>query len=204
MLFCFVPYLRKLNFVNNGASQGIKIYSPTLSQKIDDYYNYKPSAIRTGARDTVYAGNLKKEIFETKKQKLSFLLGVYSRYGIDVGNIHQFFQMFKKENLFKEDKEYDSTTYAILSMPNAPTKARLCEEFLKELACEDVEYIYRKSIPAGNFVIFKPSDEILKIMNEATRLDKYVETINTNHVEFTPNGTKYIWVEPDKPHITNR
>ena len=57
-----------ITIVNNGASQGIKIYSPALSRKIDDYYNYEPSGIRTGARDTVYRGNLKKDIFQTKKQ----------------------------------------------------------------------------------------------------------------------------------------
>jgi len=32
-----------ITIVNNGASQGIKIYSPTLSLKIDNYYNYAPS-----------------------------------------------------------------------------------------------------------------------------------------------------------------
>ena len=41
-------------------------------------------------------------------------------------------------------------------------------------------------------------------MNEAKRLNKYIETIDVSHIEFTPDGTKYIWVEPDKPRIQGR
>src|SRR5262249_2209987 len=32
-----------ITIVNNGAPMGIKLYSPTLSKKIDTYYEYKPN-----------------------------------------------------------------------------------------------------------------------------------------------------------------
>lgn len=161
-----------ITIVDNGASLGIKMYSPSLSQRIDDYYNYAPSGMRTGQMDTIYSGKLKKEKFVTEKQIVSFLLGAYLSYG-------------KDKNKF--------------SMPNATSKARLCEEFLKGLGCESVDYSYVKSIPAGNFVTFKPSLKIMEVINEAELLREYIETINTNRVEFTPDGAKYIWKEPNTP-----
>ena len=187
-----------ITIVNNGAPQGIKMYSPTLSLKIDDYYNYKPNGITTLPGDTVYGGNLKKEKFKTEKQKLSFLLGAYLRYGGDKVRTNSIIQLLKKEKLLNKEKEYENVSYGLF-MPNAPTKAKICVEFLKDLACKNVEYVFRKSIPAGNFVIFIPYNTILEVINEAERLEKYIEKIDTNHVEFTPDGTKFIWDEPANP-----
>lgn len=191
-----------ITIVNNGAPQGIKICSPTLSSKIDDYYNYKPGSIKTMQGDTVYAGKLKIEKFETEKQKLSFLLGAYLRYGTNMDRTNSIIQLLKKENLLSEDKEYEDISYAFF-MPNAKSKAEICMELLNDFSCENVEYVHRRSLPAGNFVIFKPSKEIQEIIDDAERLEKYIETINTNYVEFTPNGTKFIWVEPLKPSFNN-
>ena len=187
-----------ITIVNNGAPQGIKMYSPTLSLKIDDYYNYKPNGIRTLLGDTVYGGNIKKEKFKTEKQKLSFLLGAYLRYGGDKVRTNSIIQLLKKEKLLNEEKEYENVSYGLF-MPNAQTKAKICVEFLKDLACKDVEYVYRKSIPAGNFVIFVPYNKVLEVINEAERLEKYIEKIDIHHVEFTPDGTKFIWDEPVEP-----
>jgi len=161
-----------ITIVDNGASLGIKMYSPTLSKRIDDYYNYATSGIMTVKRDTVYMGKLKKEKFVTEKQIVSFLMGAYLSYG-----------------------EYNDR----FSMPNAPSKARLCEEFLKGLGCENVDYNYVNSIPAGNYVTFKPSKKIIEVLNDAELLRAYIGTINTNHVKFTPDGAKFIWKEPNNP-----
>lgn len=198
----FIDSLFNMNYsditiVNNGAPQGIKMYSPTLSLKIDNYYNFESSIIRTGQGDTIYSGKLKEEKFTTNNQKLSFLLGAYLRYGENQNEINSIIQLLKKENLLDEDKTYDNVSYGI-SIPNAHSKAKLCVEFLEDLDCKNVTYIFRNSIPAGNFVIFKPSDKILDIIYEAELLVKYIETIKTNDVIFTPDGTKYIWKEPYK------
>lgn len=182
-----------ITIVNNGA-----LYSPTLSLKIDDYYNYKPKGITTLPGDTIYGGNLKKEKFKTEKQKLSFLLGAYLRYGEDKVKTNSIIQLLKIEKLLNKEKEYENVSHGLF-MPNATTKAKICVEFLKDLACKDVEYVYRKSIPAGNYVLFIPYNTILEVINEAKRLKKYIEKIDINHVEFTPDGTKFIWKEPAKP-----
>jgi len=174
-----------------GAPQGIMIYSPTLSLKIDDYYNYEPSGRLHVANidglifeqkdtwisrvDTLYAGHLKKERFETDKQKLSFLLGVYLRYNREEPD--RTIQPFKNQNLLEENSEFEYVFY----MPNAQSKAKICVEILKDLGC-NVEYIYLQNIPAGHFAIFTPSNKIREVINEAERLKKYIETINTNKI----------------------
>jgi len=211
-----------ITIVNNGASQGIKIYSPTLSLKIDDYYNYVPLNIRTSQGDTIYGGHLKKEKFETEKQKLSFLLGVclrnaaadraisrsiadfYSRTNRDVTELQNktnqdvtnfLIQSLKKENLLDENCNFENS----FSFPNAPSKAKVCTELLKDLDCH-VEYVVmRDYIPVGHKVLFIPSNKILEVINEAERLLNYIETIDTNHVEFTLGGSKFILDEPEKP-----
>ncbi len=40
---------------------------------------------------------------------------------------------------------------------------------------------------------------MLLVINEAKRLKKEIDSIHTNEIEFTPDGTKYIWKEPMKP-----
>jgi len=187
-----------ITIVNNGASLGIKIYSPTLSSKIDNYYNYKPSIMMTMQHDTIYGGSVKKEMFKTEKQKLSFLLGVYLRYGRNKDMTNSRIQFFKKDNYLSKDKKLENVSVG-LSMANAPSKAQACVEILKDLGCIDVEYVVLKGVPVGHHVIFIPSDKIQKVIDDAECLGKCIETIDTNHVIFTPNGTKFIWVEPAKP-----
>jgi hypothetical protein len=176
---------------------GIKMYSPTLSLEIDDYYNYELGVTWTSKGDTVYVGYLKKEKFVTEKQMLSFILGVYLRYGRNSEGANSLIQLLKRENLVRIDKEFGREVYAI-AMPNAQSKAKLCSALLEGLGC-DVEFIYRKSIPAGNFVLFNPSQKVRNVIKEAETLSKYIESISTNHVEFTTDGTKFIWKEANKP-----
>ena len=211
-----------ITIMNNGASQGIKIYSPTLSVKIDDYYVYKPTGTWTEQNDTIYGGHLKKEKFETEKQILSYLLGVclrnlaeereisrriaefYIRTNRDISELQDrtnqdvtnlLIQFLKKENLLDENSEFENS----FSMPNAPSKAKVCKELLEDMDCK-VEYVVmRDYIPVGHKVLFTPSNKIREVMNEAERLLNYIETIDTKHVEFALAGTKYIWYEPEKP-----
>ena len=196
----FIDSLFSINYpditiVNNGAPLGIKLYSPTLSLKIDDYYNYKPQLHWTSQGDTTYSGELKKEKFETEKQKLSFLLGAYLSYGVDKDITNLLLKFHEKDNNLDG---YENISVSF-SMPNAPTKAQTCVEILKDLGCNNVEYfVLKEYIPVGYQIIFIPTKKIQKVIDEAVRLREYIETINTDDVEFTPEGTKFIWDEPKK------
>jgi hypothetical protein len=89
-------------------------------------------------------GTLKADKFPTKKQKTSFLAGTILRYGILNTN--------------------KSGVYCI-ALPNSHSKAGLCEHFLKELGCKNVEYhIQHGHIPAGHLVYFQASSKIHKII----------------------------------------
>lgn len=192
-----------ISVVNNGAPMGIKMYSPTLSQKIDEYYNYEAGSISTIESDTVYVGQLKYERFTTEKQKLSFLLGAYLRFGRDIEETNRTIKFLKSANYLNVDKPYENVSY-LISLPNARTKAELCEKILRELECENVEYIRMSDrIPAGNLVLFKPSPIVLAVISDAEALKMHIETINSNHVEFTKDGPKFIWKESPKPKFSN-
>lgn len=188
-----------ITIVNNGAPMGIKIYSPTLSHKMDEYYNYVPSGTFSGQMDTVYSGTLKNDKFVTEKQMMSFILGAYLRYGLNAEIAKLVIQHLKNENLIKTEIESQREMY-VLSMPNAQSKATLCKMLLEKLGCENVGFYHRNTIPAGNFVAFTPSDNMMDVINTAGLLKKNIELINTDHVEFTSNGDKYIWREPNIPH----
>lgn len=196
----FSPDYPDITIVDNGASLRIKLYSPALSSEIDDYFNYEPSGMTMAHRDTVYIGKLKKKVFANEKQKLSFLLGAYLRYGEDRDKANSLIQLLKKEKLLK--KNYDNSAHVIF-MTNAPLKAQRCEKLLKELGSKKVKYVYRKSVPAGNLVLFNPSPKIMKIINEADRLQNEINSIPTSTVKFTSDGSKYIWKEPLKPTRQN-
>jgi hypothetical protein len=91
-------------------------------------------------------GVLKPDKFLTKQQKLSFIAGAILRYGI-----------------IKTDV---SGVYCI-ALPNSESKAGLCERFLNELDCRNVEYhIMHGHIPAGHMVYFKASSKIQEIIRE--------------------------------------
>ena len=101
------------------------------------------------------------------------------------------------QTLRKKPDEYVKTMYGF-SIPNSVGKAQLCAELLKELGCEDVEYIRQRRIPAGHIVLFTPSKKMRKLIKEARRLEADIESIPTSHVQFTADGTKYIWREVPK------
>lgn len=165
--------------VNNGVSKGIKLYSPKLSDEIDRYYNFNPSDSTTNRGDAIYTGTIKKEELETEKQKLSFLLGAFLRYGITYQDFY-------------------------LSLPASPDKAKLCAEILKDCGCSDVEYIvYEDYVPVGHKVYFKPSANVKNVMNEAERLRKYIERINVGSIVFSPKGKKFIWKDPPETPLSS-
>jgi hypothetical protein len=84
----------------------------------------------------------------THKQKTSFLLGAFLRYGIATDSTKQ-----------------------VISIPNSQGKAGLCEEILKEFGCKNVVYtILKDYIPVGHKVSFEPSEEVGKRIQMAHHL----------------------------------
>lgn len=126
----------------------IKMYSPSLSRVIDEYYNYEEGNMWTSTHDTIYTGNLIEEKFKMKKEKLSFILGAYLRYGQNNEESHTIFKRLKIENVIAQDKIFSDEIQAVF-LTNAPAKARLCATLLEELACKRVEYYMRNSVPSG-------------------------------------------------------
>ena len=141
--------------VNNGASKGLKLYSSTLSAAIDKYFDYKPSWSKTLKGDTIYSGDLRQEMLKTEKQKLSYLLGAFLRFGdcetkegepgkdkkILMDKYPDRPQIHMMDRLDPNKKDAKCIKYSI-ETPNAPRKAQLCTRLLMELGCEEVQYIF--------------------------------------------------------------
>ncbi|WP_243348813.1 hypothetical protein [Parabacteroides sp. FAFU027] len=199
--------------VNNGAPKGIKLYSAALSAAIDKYFDYKPSWNKTLKGDTIYSGDLRQEMLKTEKQKLSYLLGAFMRFGncetkegepgkdkkimMEKYPDHPGIHMMDRIDPNKKDAK--CIKYCI-ETPNAPRKAQLCAQLLMELWCEEVQYIFYKGyFPSSYFAIFKPSEKIQRMIDDAEHLKSQIAAINTDKIKFTPDGKKYVWVEPYRP-----
>jgi hypothetical protein len=122
----------------------IVIYSSTLSKTIAGFFSFGtlPCVISSGG-DVGYRGFIKKNKLSTKEQKMSFLTGVFMRYGCDDCNCI-------------ENSDY-SDTYSIL-IRNSNSTATLCCDILKEMGCEQIAYI--DMLPLGRQIIFTPSVDI--------------------------------------------
>ena len=133
-------------------SNRYEIYSGQLSSLIDNYYNFKPSGSMTMQHDTIYRGILRSDIFDTELKKLSFLAGVFARFG-----------------------EVSDTTYSI-KIANSMSKVKICETLLKELDCSEVNYeILRDYIPSGHNLYFKPSEKVDEYLTEYYYLRKQIK-----------------------------
>jgi hypothetical protein len=99
--------------------QWIRLQSASLSERISSYYDYDSSSSVSVFLDTIYSGILKPERLQTLRQKLSFLAGAFLRNG------------YQSE----ADGYY-------LSMPNSPSKAKLCSSLLKEFARKNARQVW--------------------------------------------------------------
>lgn len=148
--------------------------SKKIAEKINSFYNYKfeggfmmdPNVYKlkakefkkslddfhksTESKDTVYVGTMKSNLFKTNLQKISFIIGVYSRFG-----------------------ELNETKYCI-RLFNSTSKYEYCVAILKQLKCTDIEKKIINNIPTNQLVYFKPSRELKKYLDEYKflRLDK--------------------------------
>jgi len=178
----------------------ITMYSPTLSPEIDDFYIYRAARIQTNNGVTFYIGHVNMEKIETEKQKLSFLLGIYLRYGLlgirTKSSIEDYIQWLKKSDFLDENdkyKNFENITNAI-SMSNAGFKTIFFIDLLKYYECKNVELVNTVTFPVMHVVFFAPSEKIQEVINEAERLNRQIQTIDTNKVNFTKDGPKYFLV----------
>ncbi|GAA4439620.1 hypothetical protein GCM10023091_22110 [Ravibacter arvi] len=178
----FSPLYPDITIANNGAPMGIKLYSPALAVKIDEYYQYKPDFRRTHRGDTLFTGKLRAEKLETRRQKLSLLLGAYVRFAADEKRKDIIVQSLMRDNLVTPEVFADG--FYILSMPNAPAKAEICTNFLKNLDCESVQYVVRKGyIPGGHYIIFRPGQNLKELITDGDQLRKHIAAIKTDRAK---------------------
>lgn len=136
-----------------------QLHSESLAQQIELFYYYKPSGtgtyrgelnfkelnldslfnttdFYTEYYDTIYTGRLKPDMFETERQKLSFITGAFVRFG----------------------GSNDSTYY--IRVPNSVSKVKVLEQLLIETGCTKVAYIIKKYIPVQHIVNFTPTEKL--------------------------------------------
>lgn len=146
----------------------IEIYSAQLSQKMNSYYSFKPAGSMTMEGDSVYYGILSVDRFETDEQKLSFLTGVYVRFGVDTSFISS------------DLKPANDSTFCI-RIGNSVSKAKTCVALLTEMKCQ-VNYKILQNIPRIHQVYFTPTQELKNYLKEMMYLrrklgDRFEETL---------------------------
>lgn len=134
----------------------IELYSSFLAKTMASYYSFDPErqslpVISTGG-DIGYRGIIDKEKIATRPQKISFLMGVFMRYG------------YKRIN-----DEYGSDCYSI-SIPNSLSTATKCAEILQEMGCEQVAYIDK--FPYGHQILCTFSLEVDKVKSITSKIQK--------------------------------
>lgn len=169
------------------GSKAVTVYSSTLSKVIDNYYEWKPSQFE--GRDTAgmksefawlmhketltYTGLLQKDAFETMKQKLSYIMGAYLRFGgvnsEDEGGMYKLF------------------------MPNAPYKAEICADLLKESGFENVVYTFIEgNIPTPHIVTFDAPENLEKVLDDAIQLKLEIQGKDIAGIEVIHENVKYV------------
>ncbi len=137
-----------------------ELHSKALAKRIESFYSYKasgrmayhgqddfenlnldsltktPDFFPTNF-DTIYTGRLKLNVFETEKQKLSFITGAYVRYGWHTDSLYQ------------------------IRVFNSISKVKVLNELLKDIGCTNVDYEIKEGyIPTGHTVSFIPTDQL--------------------------------------------
>lgn len=130
-------------------SNGSKMYSKNLANKINANYTYKVYGW-SQKNDTIFYGKLKENVFENELKKVSFIIGAYSRFGE------------------QKDKKY------CLKFNNSLSKFAECEKILKELDCEKVEIEIIKNIPTTQLIYFKPSKKLEQYFEKYKYLRKQI------------------------------
>jgi hypothetical protein len=126
-----------------------EIYSSTLVKITADFFSYENTLRHISSGGNIsYRGVIKRNKLSTKEQKISFLTGIFMRYGCE------------------KIVDY-SDTYSIF-IRSSGSLAALCCDILKETGCEHVAYV---DLPVGRQIIFTPSVEILNLKQITYRVE---------------------------------
>jgi len=165
------PDLEFSSSVNiSSKKKEFELHSKGLAEKIESFYSYKPSGrmayngeeeieklnldsltktpdFYSTYFDTIYTGRLKINVFETEKQKVSFVTGAYVRYGWHTDSLYQ------------------------IRVFNSVSKVRILNDLLKELGCDNVDYKIKKGyIPTGHTVSFIPTEQLKNFFEKYIKL----------------------------------
>jgi hypothetical protein len=141
----------KQNQHPEGIQRYFFIYSDSLCNKFNRYYEFKPTGTSTYPDDnTEYYGVLNDNIFRSDDQKLAFLAGVYVRFG-----------------------EKTDTAYSI-HISESPSKVKACYDLLKEFKCKST-YKVINNIPTQVFVYFHPTEGIKADLKRYDRLNTEIQ-----------------------------
>jgi DNA-binding transcriptional regulator WhiA len=126
---------------NHTTNYDIELFSSSLAKVAADYYNFdydNVSDISSGG-DIGYKGVIKKEKIATEAQKMSFLAGVFLRYGWILNP--------------------NDSAYSVI-IPNSLSTAKECVDILKEFGCNNVI-----EITAKHTITFNASDKIKNLIS---------------------------------------
>lgn len=158
--FLFKEEYPDIQFNNNGPLRRLQIHSSALSKLIDSYYTYQPVENSTTQDEGMHIGSIDIERFKTPKQKLSFLAGAYLRYGSI------------KHNDSMEEPQY------IYDIANSLSKTKVCEAFLAELGCTNIQEVTNEYMPTKKEILFIPSEQILKMIETIESVSKEISSPN--------------------------
>lgn len=128
-----------------------EIYSTAIEKEFEQYYNYKPSNSYTSkTHEPILKGVLNPDVFKNDQQKLSFLAGVYSRFGQD-----------------------NDTAYCI-RVANSMSKVQICNQLLKEFNCKPY-YEIVNNIPTGHVLYFHPDKKVKRYLDKYNTLRKEID-----------------------------
>ena len=146
----FIDSLRSLNRKTNYKitvknNDNIEIYSKGFNELFKKYYKMHLEKDYSYVDENddeieykIYIGYLKKSMFKTKNQKLSFIAGVFLRYGTFL------------------DKNKVRLTFA-----NSPTQFKTSRDFLRKLGFKNLDIFTCKEIrtPCGQTITFELNKE---------------------------------------------
>ncbi len=132
-----------------------KIFCKDLAKKMNAFYDYDFNGKYTltddfQRKDSVFNGTLKPNLFQNDLEKISFIVGIYARYG-----------------------EYNNSKYCI-RLYNSKSKAKECSEILKQLGCDNIELKIENKIPLNQIISFSPKTNLNKYLEHYMFLRKEI------------------------------
>jgi hypothetical protein len=143
---------------NSSTGFDMELLSSSLAKTVAGYYNFdydNVSAVSSGG-DIGHRGVINKEKIVTDAQKMSFLAGVFMRYG-------------------RFRNPHDSSRYYV-DVPNSFSKSKECVDILKEFGCKNVKEIQTRQ--SREYLDFNASNKIRDLITLIDNLD--VKTLESH------------------------